>query len=108
MCLDYMPQKIEDNETRSSPVGEGRKKMANSTIFDIQTGETLAEGVQSQLHCDATIRTACDIAAKRGHSVVVVDHGTREHYCVTSDGHVTRAPNEWPDPFVDEDGEHWY
>lgn len=69
--------------------------MTYSTIYDMLNGHTITDGVQSQKVCDATIRTARNIAAERGHSVIVEDRGTQEIYRVTPAGHVWRAPKEW-------------
>lgn len=69
--------------------------MSYSTIYDMQTGHTITDGVQSQAVCDTTIQTARRIAADRGHSVIVEDRGTQECYRVTPGGHIWRAPKEW-------------
>ena len=76
--------------------------MTNSTIYDMQTGHVITEGVQSQAVCDATMITARSIAASRGHSVIVSDRGTKEVYRVTPSGHRWKAPAGWP-PETDED-----
>ena len=68
--------------------------MSYSTIYDLG-GNTIADGVQSQAICDATINTARQIAAERGHSVIVEDRGTEECYRVTPAGHRWRAPDGW-------------
>ena len=69
--------------------------MTYSTIYDLQTGHTITDGVQSQAACNATINTARSIAAERGHSVIVEDRGTQECYRVTPGGHIWRAPKGW-------------
>ena len=69
--------------------------MTYSTIYDMRTGYTIADGIQSQKVCDATINTARQIAADRGHSVIVEDRGTKECYRVTPAGHRYRAPKGW-------------
>jgi hypothetical protein len=65
-----------------------------STIYDLQ-GNTITDGVQSQVACDATINTARTIARERGQSVIVEDRGTQECYRVTPAGHRWRAPRSW-------------
>jgi hypothetical protein len=72
--------------------------MTYSTIYDMGTGHTLTDGVQSQAACDATINTARQIARDRGRSVVVEDHGTEECYRVTPGGHIWRVPRWWDKP----------
>jgi hypothetical protein len=67
----------------------------NTTIYDMATGYTITEGLQSQKVCDATIQAARRIAAERHHSVIVEDHGTKECYRVTPAGHRWRAPKGW-------------
>lgn len=69
--------------------------MSYSTIYDMITGHTIADGVQSQKVCDATINTARRCAADRGHSVIVEDRGTQECYRVTPAGRIWRAPKGW-------------
>lgn len=69
-----------------------------STIYDLATGETLTEGVQSQTMCDETIRTARNLAAERGRSVIVEDYDARECYRVTPAGHAWKAPASWARP----------
>lgn len=69
--------------------------MSNSTIYDMKTGHTITEGVQSQAICDATINTARSLARERGHSVIVEDWGTRECYRVTPAGNKWGAPKGW-------------
>lgn len=69
--------------------------MTYSTIYDLKTGYTITDGVQSQCICDATINTARRIAKERGHSVIVEDWGTQECYRVTPSGLKWRAPDEW-------------
>ena len=71
--------------------------MSYSTIYDLD-GNTITDGVQSQLVCDATINTARSIAAARGKSVIVEDRGTQECYRVTPCGHKWRAPATWSLP----------
>ena len=66
-----------------------------STIYDMTTGATLTDGVQSQRVCDATINTARSMARDRGRSVIVEDWGTQECYRVTPAGHVWRKPKNW-------------
>lgn len=73
--------------------------MANSTIYDMRTGNVLTEGVQSQAVCNATINTARSIARDRRASVVVVDWGTRDIYRVTPSGLIWRAPAGWDAPW---------
>jgi hypothetical protein len=69
--------------------------MSYSTIYDMQTGYVITDGVQSQRVCNATINTARSIAASRKSSVIVEDHGTQECYRVTPGGYKWRAPKEW-------------
>lgn len=69
--------------------------MTYSTIYDMATGHTITDGVQSQKVCDATLDTARWLAAHRGKSVIVEDRGTKECYRVTPQGHRWRAPREW-------------
>lgn len=69
--------------------------MTYSTIYDMASGDTITDGVQSQRVCDATIQAARRIAADIGHSVVVEDRGTEECYRVTPAGHIWRAPSGW-------------
>jgi len=77
--------------------------MSYSTIYDLQTGNTITDGVQSQLVCDATIQTARSLASERGRSVVVEDRGTKELYRVTPKGHIWRVPKWWGKPSWEED-----
>lgn len=77
--------------------------MSHSTIYDMLTFEVITDGVQSQRVCDETIRTARDIAADRGHSVIVEDRGTEECYRVTPAGHIWRAPKWWGRPVWERD-----
>jgi hypothetical protein len=77
--------------------------MSYSTIFDMRSGHTITDGVQSQTVCDATINTARQIAADRGHSVIVEDRGTEECYRVTPAGHRWRAPRGWVASWAQED-----
>lgn len=72
--------------------------MSYSTIYDLQTGYPIADGVQSQRVCDATINTARQIARDRKRSVIVEDRGTEEVYRVTPAGHIWRAPKSWGAP----------
>ena len=72
--------------------------MTYSTIYDMGSAATIADGVQSQKVCDATINTARSIAATLGRSVIVEDRGTQECYRVTPAGHKWRAPKSWPQP----------
>jgi hypothetical protein len=65
--------------------------MSYSTIYDMD-GYVIADGVQSQKICDATINTARQIARDKGRSVIVEDRGTRETYRVTPSGHRWRVP----------------
>ena len=67
----------------------------NSTIYDLRTGNTITEGLQSQAVCDATINAARSIARHRGRSVIVEDYGTGECYRVTPRGYIWRAPKWW-------------
>jgi hypothetical protein len=76
--------------------------MSYSTIYDMITGYTITDGVQSQCVCDATINTARSCARRRGHSVIVEDRGTRECYRVTSGGRIWRVPEGWK-PCWDQD-----
>lgn len=69
--------------------------MTYSTIYDMETGYTITDGVQSQAVCDATINTARSIARERGRSVIVEDHGTQECYRVTPGGYKWRKPKGW-------------
>ena len=52
--------------------------MTYSTIYDFRTAYTLADGVQSQRVCDATMQTVRRIARERDLSVIVEDRGTKE------------------------------
>ena len=76
--------------------------MTYSTIYDLSTGHTITDGVQSQKVCDATIRTARSCAASRGRSVIVEDRGTQECYRVTPAGHIWRRPKWWTAEWDDE------
>lgn len=69
--------------------------MTHSTIYDMKTGYTIADGVQSQRVCNDTINTARSIARDKRHSVIVEDRGTGEIYRVTPAGYIWRAPQEW-------------
>ncbi len=69
--------------------------MSYSTIYDMQTGYAITDGVQSQAICDATINTARALARDRGRSVIVEDHGTSECYRVTPKGHIWKPPSWW-------------
>ena len=69
--------------------------MSYSTIYDMATGHTITDGVQSQKVCDATINTARSLARDRGRSVIVEDRGTLECYRVTPAGHKWSAPKGW-------------
>lgn len=62
--------------------------MTYSTIYDLRTGYTLTDGLQSQKVCDETINTAKELAATRGRSVIVEDRGTNECYRVTPGGFI--------------------
>ncbi len=75
--------------------------MSYSTIYDMLTGYTITDGVQSQLICDATIQTARSIAREKGHSVIVEDRGTDECYRVTPAGHKWRVPAWWTSDLCD-------
>ena len=77
--------------------------MTYSTIYDMQTGHTITDGVQSQKVCDATLNTARQLAADRGHSVIVEDRGTEECYRVTPAGHIWHAPRGWTASWAQED-----
>lgn len=68
--------------------------MTYSTIYSLD-GYTIADGIQSQTVCDATIQTARQIAADRRQSVMVEDRGTRECYRITPQGRRLRAPKDW-------------
>lgn len=74
--------------------------MSYSTIYDLDCN-IVADGVQSQSVCDATIHTARSLATQLGRSVVVEDGGTQEVYRVTPGGHKWRAPKSWPAPSWD-------
>lgn len=69
--------------------------MTYSTIYDMNSGHIITDGVQSQAVCNATINTARSLAAQRGHSVIVEDRGTQDCYRVTPAGHKWRAPKGW-------------
>lgn len=69
--------------------------MSYSTIYDMATAMPIAEGVQSQKVCDATINTARQLAHFRKRSVIVEDRGTEECYRVTPAGHKWKAPKWW-------------
>ena len=71
--------------------------MSYSTIYDM-AGYTIADGVQSQLVCDATINTARQIARSRRRSVIVEDRGARQVYRVTPSGRIWKAPKWWGAP----------
>jgi hypothetical protein len=77
--------------------------MTYSTIYDIATGHTITDGVQSQKVCDATINIARRLAKERGHSVIVEDRGTKECYRVTPGGHRWAAPKGWTPEWEQED-----
>jgi hypothetical protein len=72
--------------------------MSYSTIYDLATGYTITDGVQSQKVCDATINTARSLACARGRSVMVEDRGTQECYRVTPSGQRWKAPKGWEMP----------
>jgi hypothetical protein len=72
--------------------------MSYSTIYDLASGYTITDGVQSQAVCDETIQTARSIARARGRSVMVEDRGTRECYRVTPSGRRWKAPKSWEMP----------
>lgn len=72
--------------------------MSYSTIYDMDTAMPIADGVQSQLVCDATINTARQLAHFRKRSVIVEDRGTEECYRVTPAGHRWRVPKWWGAP----------
>ena len=72
--------------------------MTGSTTIYSLSGEIITQGVQSQAVCDATLRTARDIAAGRRHSVVVEDADTGEVYRVTPSGAIWKAPKNWGAP----------
>jgi len=74
--------------------------MTNTTIYDLD-GDILTQGVQSQNICDATINTARSIAKNKGETVVVVDRGTEECYCVTPGGEIEDKPEGWMPPWED-------
>jgi hypothetical protein len=71
------------------------REMSYSTIYDMGSGYTLADGVQSQRDSDATINLAKRLASKRRRSVIVEDRGTRECYRVSPAGHIWKAPKTW-------------
>lgn len=77
--------------------------MTYSTIYSLDGGEIITDGVQSQLRCDDTINTARSIARRRRRSVVVEDRGTEECYRVTPAGHVWRAPRGWTPSWEQDD-----
>jgi hypothetical protein len=77
--------------------------MSYSTIYDMLSGYTITDGVQSQKVCDCTIQAARRIAAERGHSVIVEDRGTLECYRVTPAGHIWRAPRWWVPSWMEEE-----
>jgi hypothetical protein len=76
-----------------------------STIYDTTTGAVLADGVQSQLTCGATINTARQLAWERRRSVIVFDRGTGEIYRVTPAGHIWRVPKWWGRGMEEEENE---
>lgn len=80
--------------------------MSYSTIYDMD-GNTIADGIQSQRVCDATIQTAHSIAKRERMSVIVEDRGTEECYRVTPGGHIWKAPKGWIATWDSED-EDWY
>ena len=75
----------------------------NSIIYDMRTGYTITEGVQSQAASNATINTARNIARENKASVIVEDWGTRECYRVTPAGHIWAAPKGWEPEWVSND-----
>lgn len=75
--------------------------MTIANVFDLRTGETVAEGLQSGAVCDDAIRSARSLAARMQRSVVVEDHGTRKCYRVTPAGHIWRVPKGWEVPVWD-------
>lgn len=77
--------------------------MSYSTIYDMVTGYTITDGVQSQKICNATINTARSCAESRGHSVIVEDRGSKECYRVTPAGHIWRRPKWWIPEWESED-----
>ena len=68
--------------------------MTYATIYDLDAN-TITDGVQSGLHCDAAKIEARNLARTLGRSVIVEDRGTEECYRVTSAGHIWRAPKFW-------------
>jgi len=70
-------------------------EMTYSTIYDLARAEVLADGVQSQRVCNATLIAARGLARARGRSVIVEDRGTEDCYRVTPAGHIWRAPKGW-------------
>lgn len=69
--------------------------MTYSTIYSMDTGHVITDGVQSQACCNATLNTARNIARSHDRSVIVEDRGTQECYRITPAGHRWRAPKEW-------------
>jgi hypothetical protein len=71
--------------------------MSYTTIYDMD-GYVIADGVQSQRVCDATIRTARQIAREKRRSVIVEDRGLEAMYRVTPGGHIWCVPPHWGPP----------
>lgn len=67
----------------------------NATIYDMQTGDIITEGLQSALRCDDAINTARSLARHFKTSVIVEDYGTGECYRITPAGWRWRAPKGW-------------
>jgi len=66
-----------------------------TTIYDFETAEVLAEGLQTQAVCDETIQLARNLARELGHSVVVEDRGTKEVFRITRSGRLRPVPSGW-------------
>ena len=79
--------------------------MSWATIYDYETGYTVAEGLQSAVVCDEAIHTARRIARDSWRFVVVEDRGTKEFYCVTPKGKTFPVPKGWGKPSWEEDKE---
>ena len=69
--------------------------MSYATVYDMQTGHTITDGLQSSTVCDAAMQTARQVARDRRRSVIVEDRGSAECYRVTPSGRRWRAPRAW-------------
>jgi len=74
---------------------EGEMTYKTTTIYDFESAQILAEGLQMQAVCEETIQLARKMARELGHSVVVENRGTKEVYRITKTGRLRPVPSGW-------------